>query len=111
MRTLAWHCAPHLALKLPEETPLRFSRPLPVSSRMRAKGLDVSDPERLVRAKLKLGRLAAGRPGPGHKTPGPALGPSAPTMAAGSVTSSGRQASLGEKGDRDTTNGSILTQT
>ncbi|KAK3911072.1 WD repeat-containing protein on Y chromosome [Frankliniella fusca] len=58
MRTLAWHCAPHLALKLPDETPLEFSRPLPVSSRMRARGLDVSDPLRLMKA--KLGRLGLG---------------------------------------------------
>lgn len=58
MRTLAWHCAPHLALKLPEETPIKFSRPLPVSSRMRARGVDVSSPEALRQARLARHRPA-----------------------------------------------------
>lgn len=101
MRTLAWHCAPHLALKLPEETPLTFSRTLPVSSRMRAKGVDVSDPARLVRAKLS--RLGARRRTSPRTSPHPTASTSTHTVAeAGRVgsASSGRRSSGGEKADK-----------
>lgn len=44
-------CAPHLALNLAPLQELKFSHPLPTTTRMRA--LDLSHPDKLLKAKLK----------------------------------------------------------
>ncbi|KAK6643621.1 hypothetical protein RUM43_005131 [Polyplax serrata] len=53
MKMLVEHCAPHLALDLYDLAPLKFSRPLPVTQKMMERGVDVSDPEHLLKGKLQ----------------------------------------------------------
>ncbi|KAJ9586433.1 hypothetical protein L9F63_019915, partial [Diploptera punctata] len=52
VRHLVEQCAPHLALRLWDLEEIRFSRDLPVTRRMRDRRLDISDPEKLMRARL-----------------------------------------------------------
>ncbi|PSN42607.1 hypothetical protein C0J52_19720 [Blattella germanica] len=52
MKPLVAQCAPHLALKLWDVKDIQFSKDLPMTRRMKDRKLDVSDPEKLVRARL-----------------------------------------------------------
>jgi len=70
MKRLVKECAPHLALRLAPEAPLKFSQTLPMSTRMRARKLDLSEPKRLIAAKLPTAQWSQEEgPGPTSLSP------------------------------------------
>ncbi|XP_021914629.1 WD repeat-containing protein on Y chromosome-like isoform X2 [Zootermopsis nevadensis] len=51
-RPLVEQCAPHLALQLWDLQDIQFSRDLPLTRRMHDRGLELSDPDKVVHARL-----------------------------------------------------------
>ncbi|XP_069681349.1 cilia- and flagella-associated protein 337-like [Periplaneta americana] len=63
MRPLVEQCAPHLALRLWDLQDIHFSTELPLTRRMRERRLDLTDPDKLARARLPSAASSAASSG------------------------------------------------